>query len=710
MGCNEDGTATLGLSVDNSRSNVGMSLRHRIRINKTKILDTTVYIGPGESRVLNYSFGVPNAATYKLRFILRDDLSGQKTRGGVKKVLDCLDESTTTTTTLPTTTTTDPPLTKIINPSVSNTRNACSGGAKLTHFNMKNSGSANANAYFLVQYSLDGGSKWSTLVANQSVAPDSSEKASVNVPNGQNVRWRYKTSTASNSFSDGYKYWGPDFTVDCTTTPTTTTPEEEDPIWLPILEDNQQCNADGTASFGFTLNNTQSTVGTILKVKMFINNVRILNTGRLYVDAGEYKYINETRGVPEGAIYKLRFIIRDDLTNKRTTASIYKVINCIEDDDPSSTTTTIQEDPDLTTPTTTIEIDSDGTNPDPPIDQDEFCEDMLLEEGDVCEGPITDEEGNDFIQWDEFDEDVYLTDGSYLVTYIYREDSLSLAATGINLDYIALGGSAFLIGGVVLYTSSRKRKLMESEISLEDIYKHSFKVKTKIEKLIKEKVEINIDINKFAPYAKSFTTYQEEIQALDNELKYTLVAIENIKIICEKENKELTKEVLEDRLSLISNNFQIIYSGDDLDSKRKVENEVVSKKDAKKIKRKFFERKQLKRPALSLAILSIITGMGFGIYATQQMFLSNVQQDNAQAYLEKMYLGEEIKEVNRPEILTSPLRLFQNDNPVFETLQDFIVIDQIEKIEEFQPTIFGLLEIPDINITVCCFRNRRTKP
>ena len=56
---------------------------------------------------------------------------------------------------------------------------------------------------------------------------------------------------------------------------------------------------------------------------------------------------------------------------------------------------------------------------------------------------------------------------------------------------------------------------MESEISLEDIYKHAFKVKTKIEKQIQEKVEINIDINKFAPYAKSFTTYQSEIQALD---------------------------------------------------------------------------------------------------------------------------------------------------------------------------------------------------
>ena len=79
----------------------------------------------------------------------------------------------------------------IIDTSVSNTRNACSGGAKLTHFHMANSDSANADAYFFVEYSLDGGSNWSTLVANQSVAPNSSESASVNVPHGQNVRWRY---------------------------------------------------------------------------------------------------------------------------------------------------------------------------------------------------------------------------------------------------------------------------------------------------------------------------------------------------------------------------------------------------------------------------------------------------------------------------------------------------------------------------------------
>ena len=86
---------------------------------------------------------------------------------------------------------------------------------------MANSDSSNANAYFLAQYSLDGGESWSTLVSNQSVAPGSSEMASVNVPSGQNVRWRYKTSTTPNSFSGGWKRWGPSFTVDCPTTTTT---------------------------------------------------------------------------------------------------------------------------------------------------------------------------------------------------------------------------------------------------------------------------------------------------------------------------------------------------------------------------------------------------------------------------------------------------------------------------------------------------------
>ena len=50
---------------------------------------------------------------------------------------------------------------------------------------------------------------------------------------------------------------------------------------------------------------------------------------------------------------------------------------------------------------------------------------MILEEDDICEAPLTDETGNDFLEWDD-DDDIYFTDGSYNVTYIYREDSIAL--------------------------------------------------------------------------------------------------------------------------------------------------------------------------------------------------------------------------------------------------------------------------------------------
>ena len=83
--CTDGATATIGLTVDNSKSTVGMTIRVRIRINKAKAYDRTTYIGPGESKTLTLLSGIPSA-TYKLRFIIEDDKSGQKTRGGVKKV------------------------------------------------------------------------------------------------------------------------------------------------------------------------------------------------------------------------------------------------------------------------------------------------------------------------------------------------------------------------------------------------------------------------------------------------------------------------------------------------------------------------------------------------------------------------------------------------------------------------------------------------
>ena len=79
----------------------------------------------------------------------------------------------------------------VIDPSVRNTRDACQNGSKLSH-HMENSSSANVPAYFLAEYSLDGGTTWESLVSNQVVGINGSEFASVAVPDGQQIRWRYK--------------------------------------------------------------------------------------------------------------------------------------------------------------------------------------------------------------------------------------------------------------------------------------------------------------------------------------------------------------------------------------------------------------------------------------------------------------------------------------------------------------------------------------
>ena len=248
MECNDDGTATIGLIVDNSSQLLAYDNKNRIRINKAKVLIKLLYWCWRSKTLTTYFYLFQMDLHINFRFIIKDDLSGQKTKGGVKKVLDCIDDpSPTTTTTLP-----GPPT---INPSVSNTRNACSGGAKLTHFHMANSDSSNANAYFLAQYSLDGGESWSTLVSNQSVAPGSSEMASVNVPSGQNVRWRYKTSTTPNSFSGGWKRWGPDFTVDC---PTTTTTLPGPPIINPSVSNTREECSGGAKLIHFNMANSDS--------------------------------------------------------------------------------------------------------------------------------------------------------------------------------------------------------------------------------------------------------------------------------------------------------------------------------------------------------------------------------------------------------------------------------------------------------------------
>ena len=74
-------------------------------------------------------------------------------------------------------------------------------------------------------------------------------------------------------------------------------------------------------------------------------------------------------------------------------------------------------------------------------------------------------------------------------------------------------------------------------------------------------------------------SYSSEIRELNNELEYTLVAIENIGKISAEKNEVMSKEILADRLGLISNNFQIIYTSEDILDSKELQVKTVKKPD-----------------------------------------------------------------------------------------------------------------------------------
>lgn len=69
----------------------------------------------------------------------------------------------------------------------------CVSGAQVSTFSFTNPVSSNANAWFHIQYTLDGGSNWTTIV--EEVQPGNTEQKTISVPSGQTIRWKYYPHT-----------------------------------------------------------------------------------------------------------------------------------------------------------------------------------------------------------------------------------------------------------------------------------------------------------------------------------------------------------------------------------------------------------------------------------------------------------------------------------------------------------------------------------
>ena len=78
------------------------------------------------------------------------------------------------------------------------TLDACNGGQRRSTFTYSNSSSANAPAYFYIQYNLSGDSEeWITKVSGAVLTAGSSSTTYVVVPNGNTITWRYYPMSSS---------------------------------------------------------------------------------------------------------------------------------------------------------------------------------------------------------------------------------------------------------------------------------------------------------------------------------------------------------------------------------------------------------------------------------------------------------------------------------------------------------------------------------
>ncbi|NDB29999.1 hypothetical protein EB151_10685, partial [archaeon] len=510
------------------------------------------------------------------------------------------------------------------------------------------------------------------------------------------------------------------------TTTTTTVPK---PIFKPIIQNSRSCSQAGGGSYSLSIDNTSSTVDMTIKIKIIVDRVKVL-AGTYSVSAGQSFNLTTISGAPEDSLYRIRFIVRDSLSGVKSKGGFKKITDCVDDSLGSpnkilgviqTTTTTIPQN-DNTNPTDAEEPinppEENTTNLSTiePIEEESisFCEDMTFDSSDECSGPISSDEGNDAFIWDEYDEGIYLTDGNYEVKYFYEEEKVLLAATGINTDLYVLISTIFSIAGVLLFTTGRKRKLISQPKNVDLVFKNAFKLKNRLEKTFNQIVSINIDFNKINPYGIHFGSvglHKESVARVNKEL---IEAYESLKIIAlndkTRDLNNLQNEFESNLEELSSDLFKVVFTNKPLEEKKVTTETKVG----------FFESFKFrfsKSLSMGFGIIFLVFGLYTAGYLTQQIYLSNNQQIQAQMLLQELYQknAKEINsnldkeaQINFTDNLVQP---FSNDVPTLITennltdkevniLSEFfnsLTGNNSNESEIYQPDVFGYLEIPKIN-------------
>ena len=288
---------------------------------------------------------------------------------------------------------------------------------------------------------------------------------------------------------------------------------------------------------------------------------------------------------------------------------------------------------------------------------------------------------------------------------------MKLAATGINLSNMVISSILILLSGIFFFTKTRKRKLL-SEIrtvdskDLDSVYKNLYKLKKQIEKIFKEEVRVNINLDLINPYGVVQDQVSDRIKNINNiaaELDYTKVAVINLVKQFNDLEEKLTKEILLERLELISSGmFEIIFTGQKITTPIEDSYVKVKKLSKKRVRKPKTYTAKYTRLSLGFSSILIIAGLGIGIYAMQQVYFTDIQYQASQQALEQVYTAAdddvEISRTQQPKINERLLAIF-NDVPVFESLSDTLLDNINANAVDYSPDVFGQLEIASINLS-----------
>tara|TARA_B100001079_G_C16388469_1_gene505607 strand:+ start:73 stop:1155 length:1083 start_codon:yes stop_codon:yes gene_type:complete len=239
---------------------------------------------------------------------------------------------------------------------------------------------------------------------------------------------------------------------------------------------------------------------------------------------------------------------------------------------------------------------------------------------------------------------------------------------------------------------------------MDSLYKNIYILKTKIESLAKERVEVLINFNKVNPYLNKglyIENQNEIIENLNSEVQNLISSVQNIE--GKSSEKEMISRVeLENILQLIaSEKIEFQFNNEVLDNSVETQIKENIELPPAKLKREKTNRGSKKLWSV-ISVLLIFSGLLISGYAFNEMYLTNSKQEAAQEKLAAIYSGEksieEAEEVFAAESNFINLREIFNDTPIFDNFTNEIILDESAVVENDRPEIFGYLEIAAINV------------